>query len=309
MKQMALHQYGSPNNFVLEDVPMPEPAAGEVRIRVHAVSVNPVDYKWRRNGPFTNLPIVLGWDVSGVIDAVGDGSTTDFEIGDAVFGMVRFPAEGRGYAEYVTSPVTDIARKPNAFSHVEAAAATLAALTAHQALEELTLTAGETILIHAASGGVGHYAVQLAKARGAHVIGTASAANRDFVLGLGADTFVDYHDRPFEEKVAAVDAVLDCVGGETLPRSFAVLKQGGRLVSIVGTPSAEDAERFGIHAGQVFVHTSRPDLQFIAALAKSGGLKSHVSARFALEHVSDAHVALETGRTVGKIVLDLVEEK
>jgi NADPH:quinone reductase-like Zn-dependent oxidoreductase len=302
---MTLHRYGDPDSFVLEQAPIPTPGAGEVRVRVHAVSVNPVDYKWRRDGPFTEFPIVLGWDVAGVVDAIGVDTGTDFQMGDSVFGMVRFPQEGRAYADYVIAPVTDVAIKPVSFTHAEAAAATLAALTAHQALEAMSLAAGQTILIHAAAGGVGHYAVQLAKARGAVVIGTASAANRRFVLGLGADEFVDYRERPFEEQVSNVDAVFDCVGGDTLPRSFAVIKPGGWLVSIVGTPTADDAARFGVHAAQVLVHPSRADLEHIAELADVGQLRSHVSQRFPLEQVGDAHRAVETGRTVGKVVLEV----
>jgi NADPH:quinone reductase-like Zn-dependent oxidoreductase len=305
MKQMTLHQYGDADNFVVEAAPIPTPAAGDVRVKVHAVSVNPVDYKWRRNGPFTTFPVVLGWDISGVVDAIGAGTSTDFQVGDTVFGMVRFPQEGRAYAEYVTAPVTDIALKPEAFSHAEAAAATLAALTAHQALDAMDLKAGQKILIHAAAGGVGHYAVQLAKARGAHVIGTASAANREFVLALGADEFIDYHERPFEEQVANLDAVFDCVGGDTLPRSFAVIKPGGWLVSIVDTPSANEAERLGVHVAQPLVHPSRADLEKIAHLADAGRLRSHVSARFPLDQVGDAHRAVETGRTIGKVVLEI----
>jgi NADPH:quinone reductase-like Zn-dependent oxidoreductase len=305
IKQMTLHQYGDADNFVVEAAPIPTPAAGDVRVKVHAVSVNPVDYKWRRNGPFTTFPVVLGWDISGVVDAIGAGTSTDFQVGDTVFGMVRFPQEGRAYAEYVTAPATDIAIKPEAFSHAEAAAATLAALTAHQALDAMDLKAGQKILIHAAAGGVGHYAVQLAKARGAHVIGTASAANREFVLALGADEFVDYHERPFEEQVANLDAVFDCVGGDTLPRSFAVIKPGGWLVSIVDTPSANEAERLGVHVAQPLVHPSRTDLEKIAHLADAGRLRSHVSARFPLDRVGDAHRAVETGRTIGKVVLEI----
>ncbi len=304
MKAITIHQYGEPEVFTLENLPTPEPSSGEVLIKVHAVSINPVDYKWRKNGPFKSFPVVLGWDISGVIESLG-ADVTGFKVGDAVFGMVRFPQEGRAYAEYVTTPITDIALKPVSQSHAEAAAMTLAPLTAHQVFETINLEPDQTVLIHAAAGGVGHYAVQLAKARGAKVIATASGKNREFVLGLGADEFVDYTARPFEEQVSNIDAVFDCVGGETLPRSFGVVKPGGWLVSIVGQPSEELAKQHGIRIARVLVHPSRADLEHLAALVAAGQLKSHVGQTFPLERVADAHRAQETGRTVGKIVLSV----
>jgi NADPH:quinone reductase-like Zn-dependent oxidoreductase len=304
MKQMSIDHYGDPDTLSLENVPTPQPSSGEVLVKVHAVSVNPVDYKWRKSGPFKTFPVVLGWDISGVIQALG-ADVTDFKLGDAVFGMVRFPQEARAYAEYVTAPISDIALKPASLNHNEAAAMTLAALTAHQAFEQMKLERGQTVLIHAASGGVGHYAVQLAKARGAKVIASASGKNREFVLGLGADEFVDYTAQPFEEVVKNVDAVFDCVGGDTLPRSFGTIKKGGWLVSIVAQPSEELAKQYGIQIARVLVHPSRTDLELLSKLVASGKLKSHVSQSFPLERVADAHRALETGRTVGKIVLEV----
>jgi NADPH:quinone reductase-like Zn-dependent oxidoreductase len=304
MKAITIHQYGDPEVLTLENLPTPAPSSNEVLVKVHAVSVNPVDYKWRKNGPFKAFPVVLGWDVSGVIESLG-ADVTEFRVGDAVFGTVRFPLEGRAYAEYVSAPITDIALKPSSQSHLEAAAMTLAPLTAHQVFETMHLERGQTVLIHAAAGGVGHYAVQLAKARGARVIASASAKNREFVLGLGADEFVDYTARSFEEVVQNVDAVFDCVGGETLPRSFAVVKKGGWLVSIVAQPSEELAQQHGIRIAQVLVHPSRTDLEHFAGLVAEGKLKSHVSQTFPLERVADAHRAQETGRTVGKIVLSV----
>jgi NADPH:quinone reductase-like Zn-dependent oxidoreductase len=169
----------------------------------------------------------------------------------------------------------------------------------------MNLERGQTVLIHAA-GGVGHYAVQLAKARGAKVIASASAKNRDFVLGLGADEFVDYTAQPFEEVVKNVDAVFDCVGGETLPRSFGVVNKGGWLVSIVAQPSEELAHQHGVQIARILVHPSRADLEYFAGLVVDGKLKSHISQTFPLERVADAHRAQETGRTVGKIVLSVL---
>ncbi|GHF51165.1 NADPH:quinone reductase-like Zn-dependent oxidoreductase [Deinococcus metalli] len=305
MKAMVIHEYGGPEVLRAEDLPVPVPADGEVLVRVRAVSVNPVDYKRRRSWAAQPLPVVLGWDVSGVVEALGP-DVADFRVGDEVFGMVRFPAEGRAYAEYVSAPVSDIARKPPELTHAQAAAMTLAALTAEQALEALALRAGQTILIHAAAGGVGHFAVQLAHTRGARVIATASARNIDFVRGLGADEIVDYHARPFEEQVSGVDAVFDTVGGDTLPRSFGVLRPGGRLVAIAGQPDEALARQHGVHAERILVHPSRPQLEFLAAEAAAGRVVPHVSQTFPLDRVADAHRALETGRTVGKIVLEPV---
>lgn len=309
MKAMTLRQYGDPDVLQLEDLPVPEATAGEVRIRVQAVSINPVDYKRRQNWAANqNFPVVLGWDVAGVIDQLGE-QVTGFKLGDAVYGMIRFPAEGRAYAEYVTAPVGDIALKPATLSFAEAAAMTLAPLTAQQAFDTMQLSAGQTILIHAAAGGVGHYAVQLARARGAHVIASGSAKNRDFILGLGADEFIDYTARPFEEQVTAltggigVDAVFDTVGGDTQTRSFGVVKPGGWLVTIVGSLQGGLAEQRGIQAAHILVHPSKAELEYFSELVAAGKLRSHVSKTFPLEQVAAAHRAQETGRTVGKIVL------
>ncbi|PNY79529.1 NADP-dependent oxidoreductase [Deinococcus koreensis] len=304
MKAMIIEHYGDPDVLTPAELPTPEPAPGEVRLRVQAVSVNPVDFKWRRNGPFKTFPVVLGWDVCGVVDALGAG-VTDFRVGDAVYGMVRFPQEGRAYAQFVTAPVGDVAHKPATLSPREAAALTLAPLTAHQAFERMDLRRGQTVLIHAAAGGVGHLAVQLAKVRGARVIATASGRNLDFVRSLGADEIVDYRARPFEEQVRGVDAVLDTVGGDTLPRSFGVLRRGGTLISIAGQPSAEEAERWGVRAERILVYPSRAHLELLGKLVEAGRLRPHVSQTYPLEEVAEAHRALETGRTVGKIVLDV----
>lgn len=307
MKAMVIQQYGGPEELTLADLPIPQPESGEVRVKVHAVSINPVDYKRRQNWPSQKLPVVLGWDVSGVVDALGEG-VTDLQVGDAVYGMVRFPEEGRAYAEYVVAAATDLALKPEFLSHTDAAAMTLAPLTAHQAFEMMGLARGQTVLIHAAAGGVGHYAVQLAKARGARVIGTASSRNRDFVLGLGADEFVDYTARPFEEQVSGVDAVLDTVGGDTFTRSFGVVKPGGWVISIVTRPTDEhtgQAEARGVRAAWIWVVPSRAHLEYFTSLVASGELLSHVSQIFPLERVADAHRAQETGRTMGKIVLEV----
>ncbi|WP_309569953.1 NADP-dependent oxidoreductase [Deinococcus sp.] len=306
MQLIVIHEFGGPEVLVPLEVPVPIPAAGEVRVAVHAVSVNPVDTKWRQGGPLTGFPVGLGWDVSGVVDALGP-DVAAFAVGDEVFGLIRFPAEARAYAPWVTAPVTHLARKPAAMSHVQAAATTLAPLTAHQAFEKMNLTAGQTVLIHAAAGGVGHFAVQLAKTRGAHVIATSSGPNLDFVRSLGADDVMDYTARPFEEQVSEVDAVLDTVGGDTLTRSVGVVREDGWLVTIAGQAPTERAEERGVHAERILVHPSQEGLDFLAAEFTAGRLTPHISQTFPLAQVADAHRALETRHTVGKIVLELAK--
>ncbi len=307
MKVMAIQQYGGPEVLTLMDVPIPEPSEGEVRVKVYAADINPVDFQARQKDylGYTGFPIVLGWDISGVVDALGAG-VTDFKVGDDVYGMIRFPKQGRAYAEYTTAPVTEIVLKPQRLSHVEAAATTLAALTALQVLEKMNLQAGQTILIHAGSGGVGHFAVQLAKARGARVIATASEKNLDFVKSLGADEVIDYRARPFEEQVSGVDAVFDTVGGETFTRSFGMVKRGGWVVGIVTQMTdelSEQARRAGVNAAWNAVHPSKTGLEYFNTLVESEQLKPHISQTFPLEGVADAHRAQESRRTVGKLVL------
>ncbi|UBV42662.1 NADP-dependent oxidoreductase [Deinococcus taeanensis] len=299
MKAVQIRAYGAPEQLEVTDVPTPAPGLGEVLVRVRAVSINPVDYKWRAGGPLDSFPLILGWDVSGVVEAVGP-YVMEFRPGDEVFGMLNFPQPGRAYAEYVTARVADIALKPAGLSHEDAAAMSLAALTAHQGLEKMKLRAGQGILIHAGAGGVGHYAVQLARARGAHVTATASAANEAFVRALGADRIVDYRAQPFETQVRDMDAVLDTVGGDTLSRSFEVVRPGGWVVSIAA-PIPPEAR--GVRAARILVYPSRAHLEALADLVRSGQLRSHVSQVFPLARVADAHRAQATGRTVGKIVL------
>lgn len=307
MKVMAIQQYGGPEVLTLMDLAIPEPGEGEVRVKVYAADINSVDFQARQKDylGYTSFPIVLGWDISGVVDALGAG-VTDFKVGDEVYGMIRFPKQGRAYAEYATAPVTEIVLKPQRLNHVEAAAMTLAALTALQVLEKMNLQAGQTILIHAGSGGVGHFAVQLAKARGARVIATASEKNLDFVKSLGADEVIDYRARPFEEQASGVDAVFDTVGGETFTRSFGVVKPGGWVVGIVTQMTdelSEQARQAGINAAWNAVQPSKTGLEYFNTLVESGQLKPHISQTFPLEGVADAHRAQESRRTVGKLVL------
>jgi NADPH:quinone reductase-like Zn-dependent oxidoreductase len=308
MKAAVIETYGAPEVLQVQDVPRPEPADGEVRVRVLAASVNPVDTKTRSGkslaGQYGARPVILGWDVSGVVDALGSG-VSELAVGDEVYGMIRFPEEGKAYAEYATTPASHVARKPKNLSHVEAAAVPLAALTAWQALFEAgDLRPGQRVLIHAAAGGVGHFAVQLAHWKGAVVAGTASAAKADFVRGLGADEVIDYNAKPFEEQVAPVDVVLDSLGGETQQRSLKVLKKGGRLVTILALEVDEkQAAEHGIQASRTLVRPEANQLAELAKLIESGALKPHVSATFPLAEAAEAHRLSETGRTQGKIVL------
>jgi NADPH:quinone reductase-like Zn-dependent oxidoreductase len=311
MKAIRIHTHGNPEVLVYEDAPRPIPSVGEVLIHVYAAGVNPADWKTRaapgRLAPAA-FPAILGWDVSGVIETVGPG-VTDFGEDDAVYGMIRFPKPGAAYAEYTTAPITDIARKPTTIDHVHAAAVPLAALTAWQALfEQAHLTEGQTILIAGAAGGVGHFAVQLAKAKGAHVIGTASPRNADFLRGIGVDQVIDYTTTPLEKAAQGVDVVFDTVGGETRERSIDVLKRGGVLVSTVfGRPSEEHVAAAGVQARGLLVHPSSDQLAEIARSIDEGRVRPVVDTVFALADTRKAHELSEGGHVRGKVVLRVVE--
>lgn len=277
-------------------------------MRIHAAGINPVDWKTcagegvasRLEDPF---PFIPGWDVSGVVEKLG-ADVSGFKIGDAVCGMVRWYWGGGGYAEYVAAPATDLVIRPDTMDDAQAAGMPLAALTAWQALFDTAgLQAGQTVLIHAAAGGVGHIAVQLAKWKGAHVLGTASDSNREFLNELSADSVIDYNESRFEEVAKDVDVVLDCVGGEVQERSWGVLKPGGMLASIRGRPSAEEAADRGVRAQHVSVRTDPPQLRAIAELAGQGRLRVHVHETLPLDEVRKAHEISKTGHVRGKLVL------
>jgi NADPH:quinone reductase-like Zn-dependent oxidoreductase len=306
MHAVRLHRYGAADELIYEETLRPEPQAGEALVRVYAAGVNPVDWKtrkgqWRRD-PIES-PLILGWDIAGVVVVTGSG-VDQFSPGDEVFGMVRFPEFGDAYADYVAAPVDDLAKKPAALSLVKAAAVPLVALTAWQALfEAARLQPGQTILVHAAAGGVGHIAVQLAKWKGAHVIGTASAANVDFLRSLGVDQVIDYTHKRFEDVAHEVDVVLDTIGGATQERSFEVLKPGGMLVSITDTPDESVARSYGVRSARIQVHTSSAQLAEIAYLFESGKLHVEIARAFPLVEAAEAHRLSEAGHTRGKIVL------
>ena len=306
MRAVRMHSFGDPDVLVLEDVERPEPAAGEVLVSVKAAGVNPVDSKTRSGQALPlELPAILGWDLSGVVEALGPGAH-GVERGDEVFGMIRFPSQGAAYAEYVTAPVEQLAPKPASLDHRAAAGVPLVALTAWQALFEAgRLEAGQTALVHAAAGGVGHIAVQLARWKGARVIGTASAANHDYLRELGADEVIDYTTTPFDAVVRDVDLVLDSVAGETRERSWAVLRRGGVLVSILGQPDQETAERHGVRAEGVLVRPDGGQLREIARLIDEGALRPTVDVVVPLAEARRAHELIASGHTRGKIVLDV----
>jgi NADPH:quinone reductase-like Zn-dependent oxidoreductase len=307
MRAISQRALGGPEVLELVEMERPEPGPVEVLVRVHAAGVNPTDWKARRTGGrFKGVPSVLGFDVSGVVEAVGPGVTL-YEPGDEVFGMPRFPHPAGAYAEYVTAPPRHFARKPASIDHVQAAALPLAALTALQCLVDTAgLREGQKVLVHAAAGGVGHLAVQIAKDRGAYVAGTAREPKHAFVRSLGADEVIDYTTTDFAEVVRDADIVLDTIGGDYGPRSLRTLRDGGTLVSIV-PPVDEDlrtaaAER-GIATGWTLVEPDHQGMTEIAALVEAGRLRAEIDTVFPLEEAAKAHTLGETGRTTGKIVL------
>ncbi|MBT2403996.1 MULTISPECIES: NADP-dependent oxidoreductase [unclassified Streptomyces] len=304
MRAVVVSQWGGPEVLTETEVERPEPGVGEILVRVHAAGVNPVDWKTRASGaliPWGPVPAV-GWDVSGTVEVAGPGVTM-FQPGDEVFGMPRFPHQAGAYAEYVTAPARHFVRKPDAVDHVQAAALPLAALTAWQALVDTAgVRAGQRVLVHAAAGGVGHLAVQIAKARGAYVIGTASAAKHGLLRELGADEVIDYRSTAFEEAVSDVDIVIDAIGGDYGQRSLKVLRPGGHLVTLPG-PDAVPADADGVHTGWTIVEPDYRGLVEIAALVADGRVRPVVDTVLPLEQAAKAHEIGELGRTTGKIVL------
>ena len=325
MHAVVQHRFGGPDVLQLEQVPRPAPLPTEVLVRVHAAGVNPVDWQTRAgqgmaqvlgdpaSGPPSGgaAPFVVGWDVAGVVEEVGFGVTT-LRAGDAVYGMPRFPRAAGAYAEYVTAPSRQLARKPATLDHTHAAAVPLAALTAWQALVDTAhLRPGQRVLVHAAAGGVGHFAVQFARHLGAHVIGTASARRHDWLATLGAHELVDYAEVRFEDVVRDVDLVLDLVGDghdRTSTRSLGVIRPGGLLVAVPSGVSAElaaAAEARGVRASPIAVEPDGPALARIAALIDAGDVVVEVEDVFSLAQAGQAHARGEPGRTRGKLVLSV----
>jgi NADPH:quinone reductase-like Zn-dependent oxidoreductase len=309
MKAVRIHEYGGPEVLKYEDAPRPQPAAGEVLIRVHAAGVNPVD-RGVRSGFLKErikyaLPMIPGWDVSGVVEAVGPG-VARLKAGDAVYSRPDIARDG-SYAEYIVVKESEVALKPKSIDYVTAAAVPLAALTAWQALfDNAKLEAGQTILIHGAAGGVGCFAVQFAKLKGARVIGTASQRNHEFLRSLGADQVIDYNTTKFEDVVHDADVVLDTITGDTADRSYQVLKKGGIYVSILAPPSQEKAAAHGVRIGHTFVQPNVAQLDEIAKLIDSGKLKVVIEKVFPLAEARAAQDLNATKHTRGKIVLRVI---
>lgn len=309
MKAITLAGFGGIEQLKINELPTPQTNDGEVLVQVKAISINPVDVKTRAGGGVAGLlkdiqPIIPGWDIAGIVSV---SASPLFKEGDEVFGMVNFPGHGKAYAEYVAALATQLVLKPKNISFEDAAAATLAALTAWQAFHlHANLKKGDKILIHAASGGVGHFAIQLAKAAGAYVIGTSSAANKDFVLSLGADEHIDYKTVRFEEVLQDLDFILDTNGGDYVTRSIPVLKNGGTVITITGKVSEENLQKAAardIKAISMLVDSNQPGMQQLADLLKSGALKPYISQVFAFEDMGKAHLQLESHRTIGKLVV------
>ncbi|WP_217215266.1 NADP-dependent oxidoreductase [Streptomyces sp. AC550_RSS872] len=307
MRAISQDVLGGPEVLKEVELERPTPRPNEVLVRVRAAGVNPTDWKHRANGGFLGEPpFVLGWDVSGVVEAVGIG-VARFRPGDEVFGMLSYPFGHGSHAEYVTAPARTFAHKPASIDHTQAGALPLVSLTAWQALVEYAdVRPGQRVLVHAAAGGVGHVAVQIAKARGAYVIGTASAGKHEFLRGLGADELIDYRETDFAEAVKDVDVVLDTLGGETSVRSLKVLRPGGVVVSILPVGSDEfheEAERLGVRAVRMLVDADRADLRAITDLVEKGQLRVEIAGTFPLADAAEAHALGDTGRTTGKLVL------
>ncbi|MBB6111243.1 NADPH:quinone reductase [Mucilaginibacter lappiensis] len=316
MKAIILSENGGTDKLVLKEVNKPVIAPNEVLIKTKALSINPVDGFVRKNEVYTKKKLmpqpgeemILGWDVAGTVVETGT-EVTDFETGDEVFGMVKFPGHAKGYAEYVAAPADHLALKPSNISYREAAAATLAALTAWQGLVTYAkIQPGDKVLIHAAAGGVGHYAIQIAKHFGAYVIGTGSAASKDFILSQGADEFIDYNREKFEDRVKDANIVLDSIYGDHILRSINAVKHGGRLVSLLAffeSEIAEKAKAKELLTYRIAVESNGDDMKEIAKLLANGELKSYVSDVYSFEDIPKAQDKVDGGKTRGKIVIEL----
>lgn len=313
MKAIQIYEYGDVDVLKYEDVERPEPQTGEVLVRVQAAGINVVDALSRRfpvhvTGGVRGLPYILGWDISGEVVALG-AEVTQFAVGDEVYGMVRFPDEAKAYSQYTAVPAADLARKPQRISHEEAAGVPLAGLTAWQSLFEVAqLQAGQSIFISGGSGGVGHFAIQLAKWKGAKVITTTSTRNVALLRDLGADVVIDYTRQDFREVVKDVDVVLDTIGEDVLKHAFEVVRRGGVVVSLpaqkgVGELGEQLAPRYGVTFSLPLVHISGEQMAAMASLFEASQLKTHLEAVFPLHDVAQAHQLIESGHVRGKVVL------
>ena len=309
MKAVVAHEYGAPDVLKFESVPRPEPNQDEALVRVIASSVNPAD-PLTLSGKYakefgTHLPLIPGYDIAGIVAKTG-ANVTQLKVGDAVYG---YPTFGGGWAQYVTVKEWEVAAKSKSLNFVEAAAVPMGALTAWQALVDVAkLQPGQTILIHGGSGGVGAFAVQIAKARGAHIIATASTANQDLLKQLGADVAVDYTKTKFEDVAKDVDAVLDPVGKETLARSYDVVKKGGVVMCLVALPDRAELQKCGIRGAAISVHPDAKDLAEIAHLIDAGKIKPIVTQVLPMSEAIAAQQQAATHHTRGKVVLRIADD-
>lgn len=310
MHAVRLHAHGASSELIhYEEAPIPSPGPGEIRIEVYACGVMPGDWKVRDGvfGDLTELmPWTMGFNPSGVVEAVGEG-VTKFEPGDEVFGYLY---NGGAFAEYAVGPVEQFALKPAVVSHEEAAGAPVSALAAWCALVETAgLQEGQTVLIQAGAGGVGHYAVQIADDIGATVYTTASPRNHDFLRELGADVVIDYRTERFEDVVDEADVVFDMIGGEVLARSYQVVKPGGYLVAITARPDEAELAEHGIRGSFLATPPDGEALAKIASLMEQGRLRTHISRSFPLSETVAAIDQVETGHTRGKVVVRVRERQ
>ncbi|PKK36741.1 oxidoreductase [Siphonobacter sp. SORGH_AS_0500] len=315
MKAFILQEAGSVDKLMASEVETPIIKSDEVLVKVVAISINPVDVKARANEGILdwifgkNRPVILGWDISGIISETGI-NVKNFKPGDEVFGMVNFFGNGKAYAEYVASPATHLTLKPGNVTHQQAVATSMVASTAYQALVDVAqVRKGDNVLIHGASGGVGHLAVQIAKHLGAYVIATSSAKNKEFLLNMGADKHIDYTQEKIEEVVKDVDIILDTVGGETLMNSIHSIKDSGVIVTLpspeIPQELLEEASKKGVKLIFHMVESRKDTMDAIASLLKKGVVKPHIYKTFSFEEIREAHLEVETNRVVGKVVVTI----
>ncbi|MFT6924873.1 MAG: NADPH:quinone reductase-like Zn-dependent oxidoreductase [Psychromonas sp.] len=308
MRAVRIHQYGGTDTLQLEQIDTPKINADDILIKVKAAAINPVDWKIREGYlqefiPYL-LPVTLGWDVAGIVTAVG-AQVTEFKVGDEVFSRPDISRDG-SYADYISVKADEAVLKSAKLDFAQAAALPLAGITAWQCLVDVgQLSAGQRVLIHAGAGGVGHLAIQIAKAQGATVIATASTANQDLLTQLGADQAVDYTKAPLNEQIEPVDLILDTMGGKVQEQSWALLKKGGMLVSVADQPSEEVAKAHGVKAAFVFIEPSSRILRELNTLVEANQLTPLIEHRFPLEQIAEAHLQSQTGRTRGKIVIEV----
>lgn len=309
MKAIILENPGAPENLKITELEKPQIKEGEVLVKVKSVSINPIDAKTRSGkGAYQKLkdenPLILGWDISGI---VVESHSLEFKIDDEVFGMINFPGHGKAYSEFVVSSENHLALKPQNINFEEAAATSLAALTALQAIEKANVKKDDKVLIHAASGGVGHFAVQIAKYLGASVTGTSSDKNKEFVLALGANHHIDYKNFDWGNFDEKFDFILDTIGGENINHSIKVLKQGGTIISIpsgLNDDVEEKATSVKANGFKMLVQSNGNDMKKLAELLEKGFLKPHIYKAYNFDEMSYAHAELEKRRTVGKIVVN-----